>query len=89
MVNQINQNSFNYMKPIPQNRNSHVHLPVSKGFLSSKIYDTRDKFYFILTVSVCRGKHSNFYILWRLYFKSDYFARVLCHVAKFNARNTI
>ena len=60
-----------------------LHLSISNGFVSSKIYDKRDDFDFIIAnFSFFRSTSYGFYI-------SQFirFARMSIHVADFNARN--
>ena len=65
-----------------------LHLSISKGFVSSKIYDKRDDFDFgmvnfpFLDVYVPRSTSYGIYISQLIRF-----ARVSSHVADFNARN--
>ena len=65
-----------------------LHLSISNGFVSSKIYDKCNDFYFdIVNYPFLDGAipHSTFYGLYIS--RLIRFARVSSHVAEFNARN--
>ena len=65
-----------------------LHLFISNGFVSSKIYDKRDDFDFdTVNFQFFGWWRSPFYLSRGLHFQLIRFARVSSHVADFNARN--
>ena len=65
-----------------------LHLSISNGFVSSKIYDKRDDFAFdIVKFPFLDGDVPRRPSLWSVYSQLKRFARVCSHVEDFNARN--
>ena len=68
----------------------YLHLSISNGFVSSKIYDKRHDFGFgIVNFPFYGWGRSPFYLLRCLHFSTYLISRLSSHVSDFNARNKI
>ena len=65
-----------------------LHLSISNGFVTSKIYDKRDEFYFdIVNFPFLDGDVPRRPSYGAYFSQLIRFARVCCHVDDFNTRN--